>query len=301
VPLFSVIIPAFNRATLIGQTLQSVLSQEAPDLEVIVVDDGSTDGTPDVVRGFGDRVKLLHQENKGPGAARNLGLKAATGEYVAFLDSDDIWFRWTAATYRSLIDQHNRPAFIVGKPFVFQTQSDPLPTAPASLTTEVFADYYTSGDQWRWFSASSFVMRRDLFIAAGGFTDDWVNAEDADAAMRMGVAGKFVQITSPHTFAYRQHEGSAMTNLDRTLAGILRLIHQEESAQFPGGPERALERRRIILTYARPLCVDLLGRGQRASAWDLYRRTFQWNLSLHRWKFLLGFPTQAVARRLRGR
>ena len=161
------------------------------------------------------------------------------------------------------------------------------PTGP--LTAEIFTDYYASGDQWRWYSASSFVMHRETFVKAGGFTDDWVNAEDADAAMRMGTGTGFVQITSPFTFGYRRHAGSAMANLDRTLAGVLRLIHQEAGGQFPGGAERALERRRIIATYVRPLALDLLSRGQTAQAWDLYRRTFGWHVSLGRGRFLAGF------------
>jgi hypothetical protein len=161
----------------------------------------------------------------------------------------------------------------------------------------VFSDYYASGDQWRWYSASSFVMHRETFVKAGGFTDDWVNAEDADAAMRMGIAAGFVQITAPHTFGYRKHPGSAMANLDRTLAGVSRLIDQEVAGNFPGGAARALERRRIITTYARPLALDFLARGESQKAWDLYRRTFGWHVSLGRFKFLAGFVGKALARR----
>ncbi len=75
-PLFSVIIPAYNRAALIGRTLDSVLAQPGEPAEVIVVDDGSTDGTPAVVERYGARVTLLRQANRGPGAARNLALRA---------------------------------------------------------------------------------------------------------------------------------------------------------------------------------------------------------------------------------
>jgi GT2 family glycosyltransferase len=295
--MFSVIIPAYNRAELIGLTLQSVLAQELGDLEIIVVDDGSTDGTPEIVRTFGDRITLLHQENKGPGAARNAGLRAATGEYAAFLDSDDLWFPWTAATYSAAIELHQKPAFIAGKPFVFHVEADAMPGGGEALTCNVFTDYYASGDQWRWYSASSFVMRRDLLVSAGGFTDEWVNAEDADAAMRMGVAGTFVQITAPYTFAYRQHAGSAMSNLERTLAGMNRLVDEEERGSFPGGASRIRERRRIISTYARPVCLELQKRGDRAAAWNLYRRLFRWNISLGRWRFLAGFVLRAIAAR----
>jgi glycosyltransferase involved in cell wall biosynthesis len=300
-PLFSVIIPTYNRADLIGQTLDSVLANGLLDIEIIVVDDGSTDGTVSLIdRRYGTQVRVLQQANKGPGAARNLGLKSARGDYAAFLDSDDLWFPWTAATYARVIAEHNRPAFIAGKPFIFDSASHPLLQSPdGELTALAFPDYYASGDQWRWYSASSFVMRRDALLAAGGFTDEWVNAEDADAAMRMGAAGTFVQVTTPYTFGYRKHAGSAMSDLTRSFNGMRRLIEKEESDQFPGGAKRARERRRILSTFVRPLALSLLARGDRAAAWELYRRTFAWNLGLMRWKFLAGFPGRAVMTKLR--
>jgi glycosyltransferase involved in cell wall biosynthesis len=91
--LISIIIPAYNHAAYIGETLHSVLGQEYGPLEVIVVDDGSTDSTKEVVAGIHDpRITYLWQENSGlPAAARNRGLERARGEYIAFLDSDDLW------------------------------------------------------------------------------------------------------------------------------------------------------------------------------------------------------------------
>lgn len=90
-PRVSVVIPAFNRADLIGETLRTVLAQTFNDLEVLVVDDGSTDGTADAVRSFGSPVRYIYQQNRGQGAARNTGITAATGELIAFVDSDDVW------------------------------------------------------------------------------------------------------------------------------------------------------------------------------------------------------------------
>lgn len=90
-PLVSVIIPAYNAGEFIDATLQSVFAQTHQDFDVIVVDDGSTDTTRARVRAYGDRVRYIHQMNAGVGAARNRGLDAATGDYVAFLDADDLW------------------------------------------------------------------------------------------------------------------------------------------------------------------------------------------------------------------
>ena len=92
-PLLSVVIPTWNRARLVGEAIESALAQRQGAVEVIVVDDGSTDDTPDALAGrFGSRIRLLRMpERRGPGAARNAGVRAATGELLAFLDSDDLW------------------------------------------------------------------------------------------------------------------------------------------------------------------------------------------------------------------
>lgn len=89
----SVIIPTYNRAHLLGRAIQSVLAQTYEDFEIIVVDDASTDVTEQVVKSFADdRINYIrHQKNKGGSSARNTGIKAAKGEFIAFLDSDDEW------------------------------------------------------------------------------------------------------------------------------------------------------------------------------------------------------------------
>jgi len=93
-PLVSVIIPTYNRDYLIGESIQSVLDQTFPDFELFVIDDGSTDHTSEVVRSFSDsRLKYILQENRGPAAARNMGLKAAHSEFITFLDSDDLFIK----------------------------------------------------------------------------------------------------------------------------------------------------------------------------------------------------------------
>jgi GT2 family glycosyltransferase len=107
-PAASVIIPAYNRADLLAQAMESVLAQTMADLELIVVDDGSTDNTPAVLASYGDKLIALRQDNAGPGAARNAGIARAAGRYVCFLDSDDLWFPWTANSYQRMIDAHRR-------------------------------------------------------------------------------------------------------------------------------------------------------------------------------------------------
>jgi|SRR6267378_4283950 len=92
--LVSVIIPTYNRAQLCKEAVESALSQTYHDIEVIVVDDGSTDSTREVVSHLDSRVRYLSQKNSGVSAARNLGMQSARGEFIAFLDSDDTWLPW---------------------------------------------------------------------------------------------------------------------------------------------------------------------------------------------------------------
>jgi len=101
--MVSVVIPTYNRAAYLGAAIESALSQTYQPIEVVVVDDGSTDATATVVAAFGSRVRYFHQANGGVAAARNVGLRESRGELIAFLDSDDRWYPWKIAAQVSLL------------------------------------------------------------------------------------------------------------------------------------------------------------------------------------------------------
>lgn len=106
-PEVSIIMPAYNAERYIGEAIESVLAQTLTDWELIVVDDGSTDRTPVILREIGDaRVRILHQKNQGPASARNAGLEAAIGRYVAFLDADDLYLPSALADLSEYLDTH---------------------------------------------------------------------------------------------------------------------------------------------------------------------------------------------------
>jgi glycosyltransferase involved in cell wall biosynthesis len=110
-PRVSVVIPSFNRAHIVGLTIDSVLAQTFRDLEIIVVDDGSTDDTAALLAGFGDRIRVLRQANRGMNPARNAGIALARGQYLALLDSDDLWEPWKLALDVALLDRFPDAAF----------------------------------------------------------------------------------------------------------------------------------------------------------------------------------------------
>ena len=293
-PLFSTVIPVFNRAQLVRATLESVLAQEFNDQEIIVVDDGSTDDTASTLALYSDRVRVVRQTNSGPAVARNRGIEIAGGQYIAVLDSDDLWFPWTLATYAEAIRQFDSPAFIAGSPHVFSDEEELRRVQRTPFAAARFADYLASGDQWRWFSASSFVLRADAVRAVGGFSDAWINADDADLALRLGLAAGFVHLQAPTTFAYREHAGSLKTDTDISFRSLAYLLAQETAGAYPGGTARQRERHRILTRHIRPFTLACLRAGAIAKGWNLYRKTFAWHVAEGRAAYLSGYIALAI-------
>ena len=293
-PLFSVIIPTYNRRELLLRALASVRAQTFTDYEVIVVDDGSTDGTWEELQALDSRVRALHQHNAGPGAARNLGAQHATGNYLAFLDSDDLWFPWTLASFAELILQNSSPAILSAKLIEFVDEVDLASVAEKPVKAEVFPDYYASCRRGYFVGAGMAVLRRAEFSKTGGFTTLRINAEDHDLILRMGNAPGFVQITEPVALGWRRHLGSVTMDVHRSFEGSGYLIEQELRGAFPGGASRAHERAHIITRRTRPVSLNCLRSGLRCEAWQLYRATFIWHLRFRRWKYLVGWPAKAL-------
>jgi hypothetical protein len=194
---------------------------------------------------------------------------------------------------------------LAGKPNEFSDEAALVLVKPEPLRTEKFQDYLASGDEWRWWGASSFVIRREAFLAAGGFVEDRINSEDADMALKLGVAAGFVQITAPVTFGYRVHATNVKDDLGRTVAGIRHVLTSEICERYPGGKARAKERREILTRHVRPVALECLRRGRQREAWSFYGSTFAWHLSMRRLKYLLAFPLVALVEfgryRLQGR
>jgi glycosyltransferase involved in cell wall biosynthesis len=296
--LFSVVIPTYNRAHVLGRTLESVWRQRFTDYEVVVVDDGSTDGTQAYLRGLGSKVRAIRQANGGPGVARNTGVREAKGAYVALLDSDDLWFPWTLDVFARAIREHRCPNILGGK-FVEFTAEEELPgIREESYETSRFADYIASSRYPYYVGSGTCVLYRAAF-ARVKFLEDRLNAEDHDLILQIGTLPGFVRVVAPVTLAWRRHAASETGVFASTVSGTLRLLARETTGAYPGGRERSRQRHRILARHTRPTALACVRNGEVKQGWELYRLTVGWNVVLGHWKYVLAFPIVAVLALLR--
>lgn len=299
-PLFSVIVPAYNREHLLASTLRSVLSQRFTDYELIVVDDGSTDGTVRVAQEFGSKVHLVRLErNTGLCGARNAGLEVATGEYFALLDSDDLWAPWTLQCYHQAITQARMPAIVTCDGiFGIHEDAEMNKVSEAPFATQYFDDflcYRCAHPEWL-LLLTAMVIRGDLVRQAGGFRERFRKyMEEQDLCLRIGVARGVVRIVQPLCWGYRDHPENLSRNVARMVAGGRELVEAEQRGDYPGGAPRRWERRQAITTMTRYFAREALVRGNAADGWSLYEKTWEWNLRLGRIRFLGAYPLLAAA------
>lgn len=208
-PLISVVIPTYNRAQLIIETINSVLNQTYKNLEIIVIDDGSTDETEKIIKNIKDsRIRYLkHQQNLGGAKARNTGIEAATGEYICFLDSDDIWLSQKVELQLAFMQQFTNLDKVVSytqRKFLIpyweicknrpQVKQRPLTDIKESdnLADYLFCD---GGDM-----QTSTLMLKNSFAKAVGFRSDLKKHQDWDFCLRLEAKGaKFAFLSKPLT------------------------------------------------------------------------------------------------------
>jgi Glycosyl transferase family 2 len=294
--LFSVVIPTYNRLPLLKEALESVWRQTFADYEVIVIDDGSTDGTVHFARSLGASIELLEQANRGPGAARNLAVQHAKGDYVAFLDSDDVWFPWTLATYASAIDQYDRPSLVSGNWVTLGEDPPKADAEEAEIQSTAFANLLVActGTVPPVGGTPSIAVRTESFLKVGGFCELLINGEDTDLWLRLGVEPGFVRIHSPPVFAQRIHASNITLALDRAIGGVEYQIQQEKAGAYPGAKTHRSERIRIVAASVRNTSLECLRSGHSRQACVLYLKTFFWQLSLIRFRYLAAFPLLAI-------
>jgi len=279
-PAVSVVIPAYNAAWCVRRAVDSVLAQTSSDFELIVVDDGSTDDTAAVLNIYGDRLRIVRKPNGGLSSARNAGIDAARGRYVAFLDADDWWLPEKLERQVALMEADPALVFCSTAARIESPEGEqlgewacahsPLPTLEAIFATNA----HVAG------SGSAVLARRDAFARSGGFDETLRSLEDIDMWMRLAAIGGYACV--PQALAViLKRPGSMSGNLDvmrdaaitvmrknrpllpRTRrGGFWRHAYAGMLSDFAKWAWRSNRRRQALGDALAGLCLSPLGRGR---------------------------------------
>lgn len=285
-PRFSVIIAVYNGANTIARAIESVLSQTCAPLELIVVDDGSTDATADIVSGYSDRLVYLYQENAGVSVARNRGVERARGDWIAFLDADDWYYPDRLQLHADWISQDPALDFLTGdfeyvEPDGTKIRSSMAGTRAGSELLKSAGDGHRiimQGDILGQFVEQHFgdthtlSLPRDTFLRIGGYPPGIAVCEDVNMLIRLCAASSRAGVICSPMAAYVIYPDSA-TRADpvlaqqRTVEALLPLRRQLATAtkNIRRGLCGAIRKARLDFAYS------LLKRGRRWSAlWAVF-------------------------------
>lgn len=224
--------PAYNAAAHVRRAIDSVLAQTWQDLELLVVDDGSSDGTLDVLAEYGTRLRVLQQANAGPAAARNHGLSEARGEYVAFLDADDFWETEKVAAQVVLLDAQADIGFCSTATRVVDGGGHTVAQWPCLPKGTPLPDALFVNGAAISGSTSGVMARRTLLQQSGGFDAALRGFEDPDLWIRLAACTGYACIPQTLTVVVRT-PGSVSSHLPRMRAATLASFHKNRSLLPP--------------------------------------------------------------------
>jgi glycosyltransferase involved in cell wall biosynthesis len=238
-PLVSVVIPAYNYGRYVGEAVDSALAQTCPAVEVIVVDDGSTDDTRDRLARYGDRIRYVYQENQGLSTARNTGIRAAAGNFIAFLDADDAFHPRKLEIQMGLFASNPALGLVGTATFSDEPRTWPdLGQAPARQTPVALEEIIIHTR----FAPSSAVVRKDCFDQVGLFDAALRSVEDRDMWIRIAARFPVAMVRLPLTW-YRVTPGSMSRNPER-MEHFERLVLRRAFRAIPSLRRRLLLRMR---------------------------------------------------------
>lgn len=250
-PLVSVVIPAYNVGDFLGATIESVFSQRVDEVEIIVIDDGSTDNTANVMDSYANRIHSIRQDNCGVAAARNVGLKYASGEFVAFLDGDDIWNPDNLGVKLAVLERNPEIAGVFGDFEIFDSNTtlherglrnlypvfsrnnwgvsdifdrrDLIGIRPDGQVTSYSGNIFGSLFLGNFILTSTLVIRRSVFAEVGHFKEQlWTN-EDYDFFLRLARDTELAYVDAP-LVRYRRHTNQLTSK--KNIVKILRAVKQ---------------------------------------------------------------------------
>ena len=223
-PLVSVIIPVYNGGRYLRSALESVFAQTYQPIEVIVVDDGSADDSGVIAQSFPD-VRYIHQENQGVAAARNNGLEAARGEFLAFLDQDDLWTPEKLKLQISQLQSDPDLGYTLTQQQFFL---EPGETLPAWFRKELFADAHTG---W---VLGTLVVRRTAFEKVGNFATGYSAASDGDWFFRAKAAAIPMAVVPELLLLKRIHGGNESARAKEILSELRKVVKSSLDRQRSG-------------------------------------------------------------------
>jgi hypothetical protein len=264
----AVIMPLYNKRAHVARAIASVLRQSLADFRLIVVDDGSTDGSSELVAGLRDaRLQLLRRTHAGPGAARNAGIAAADCDWIALLDADDEWQpNFLEATLAAARIAEDTVAVYT------DVAARGEPGMVRLIGSGAVPDYY--GTRMRHgvsMSCSSVLVRRAALIAAGGFNEASHYAEDIETWFRLSCQGPFYFVAEPLCSIEVADAARLTRSVDhlQRAAGLRRLLDTYEAYRRAGriAPERLAGARRFMQHQRGRIALHLACGGERAAAW----------------------------------
>lgn len=271
--LVSVIIPTYNRAGYLPQTLDSLRAQTLRNHEVLVIDDGSTDHTADVIRARAEPIRYFQQKNAGPAAARNHGLKEARGEFVGFLDSDDLWQPRFLETMADCLLNNPQVDVAFCRFVTIDDEGRPLRrrrknASAGHITARLFASTFIT--------TPSVLARRRVICEAGGFDPSLTTSEDYDLWLRLSLKHRFGFVEEPLCLR-RSHPGTQSRNGSPAplirKAQLLERFYQQHG-QGAGIPAEVAHHR--LAKVYRSAGKSSYRAGDHATARDLFRRSLHY-------------------------
>jgi glycosyltransferase involved in cell wall biosynthesis len=230
--------PCYNGARYLGEALKSALEQSYPPEEILVVDDGSTDGSREIARAFGPSVTCLEQAHQGPSMARNLGIARARGDFVAFLDADDLWVPGKLAQHARLIEQRPQLGLVYTGVYLLWpdgttevARAKPPEWTVARLKLECAI-----------YPGSTVVARTDL-LRAQPWSNEYGSSEDWELLYRLSKVCEFGYIEEPTAY-YRQHPESLSTRNWRSVLENARKVSAK--IQLDASGFEAVKLKRIV-------------------------------------------------------
>ncbi len=240
VPAVSVVIPAHNAEKHICETLDSVLAQTYRDFEVIVVDDGSADATQELVRAYGPRVRLVTQKHGGPSAARNRGIREASGRFIAFVDSDDLWLPEKLGEQVSRFDHEGRVGLVYCQVDRMTAEGQPIATHHPPLPKgRVFLELLERNHCW----TSGVIVRREALEKCGLFDEHMVWAEDWHLWLRIARQYEF-DVVERVLALHRVHDASLTRRLEDAYLGARHVLDTALRLEGGAAARRAARRGR---------------------------------------------------------